>query len=288
MKLRDIYSSAEGPVFSFEFFPPKTPKGEENLLAEAAILKGLNPSFFSMTYGAGGSTRDKTIDLGERIRTATGIETVCHVTCVGQSRDEVRGVLSEISGRGMKNIMALRGDPPRGQTDWRPHPEGFRYASELMDAAREIADFSIAVAGFPEKHPDSPDRESDLKYLKLKIDHGADAVVTQFFFDNDDFFRWRDDLVAAGVNIPLVPGVIPILSAAQISRFAELSGARIPGNLQKLLEAAGGDEAAAARAGADYAAAQIRGLLDGGAPGVHIYCLNKSASSVGIFRQLAS
>ncbi|MBI3737219.1 methylenetetrahydrofolate reductase, partial [Candidatus Sumerlaeota bacterium] len=158
MKLRDIYKSKR-PVFSFEFFPPKTEKGEAALVEEAQKLKRLSPSFFSMTYGAGGSTRDKTISLGHHIRKTTGVETVCHVTCVGQSRDEVRSVLREIQALGMENVMALRGDPPAGETAWRPHPEGFRHAYELVAEAKKMGEFSIAVAGFPETHPESPNRE---------------------------------------------------------------------------------------------------------------------------------
>jgi methylenetetrahydrofolate reductase (NADPH) len=285
MKLKEIYAGAR-PVFSFEFFPPKTAKGEEGLLEEVARLRRLSPSFFSMTYGAGGGTRDRTVSLGRRIRDLSGVETVCHITCVGQSREEVRAVLREIKSLGMENVMALRGDPPPGETQWRPHPDGFVHASELVAEARAMGDFSIAVAGFPEMHPESASRESDLHYLKLKIDAGADAVVTQLFFDNEDFHRFNRDLKSMGVRVPIVPGILPILSAPQVRRFAGLCKARIPKHLDARLREVEGDDEAARRLGVEYAAAQMEDLLDRGVPGVHLYCLNRAQSAEAIFDRL--
>lgn len=289
MKLREIYArsrDAARPVFSFEFFPPKSAEAEASLFAEAERLKALGPAFFSMTYGAGGGTREKTVDLGARLRETVGVETVCHVTCVGQSRDEVRAVLEELRGRGLENVMALRGDPPPGVAAWTPHPRGFRHAFELVQEARALGDFSVAVAGFPEMHPESTSREDDLRYLAMKVDAGADAVVTQLFFDNEDFFRFERDARAAGVKVPIVPGILPPLSAKQVRRFAALCKARIPAALDDALSAAGDDEEACREVGIRHAAAQIAGLLERGAPGIHLYCLNRSGPATEIFRRV--
>ncbi len=285
MKLREIFDRST-PVFSFEFFPPKTDKGEQSLLTEAQELKSLNPGFFSMTYGAGGSTREKTVDLGDRIRQQTGVETVCHVTCVGQSKDEVRAVLRDMKSRKMQNVMALRGDPPAGETNWQPHPDGFRHAYELVAEARSMGDFSVAVAGFPETHPEAVSREADLQFLKAKVETGADIIVTQLFFDNEDFFRYDRDVKALGVKVPIVPGIMPILSAKQILRIATLSNARIPADLAAALRNVGDDDEAAAKLGIAYAAQQIKGLLAHGVPGVHLYCLNRASSAKAILQEM--
>ena len=285
MKLRDIYRSTK-PAFSFEFFPPKTEAGERTLFEQIEILRTLRPSFFSMTYGAGGSTRDKTISLGQKIREISGVETVCHLTCSGQSRDEIRAVIGEIQAHGMENVMALRGDPPRDQIDWKPHPEGFRYAVDLVRAIREIGDFSIAVAGFPEVHPEAISRESDLNFLKQKVEAGADVVVTQLFFDNEDFFRFERDVKALGIKVPIVPGIAPITSAAQIRRLTTLSKARVPPKLDRALKRVENDDSAAREFGIQYTAEQIQGLLDHGVAGVHLYCLNRAAACKAIFEKL--
>ncbi len=285
MKLRDLFNRSQ-PVFSFEFFPPKTDKGQADLLREADNLKALSPGFFSMTYGAGGSTRDKTVSLGHKIWRTTGVETVCHLTCVGQSKEEVRAVLREIKSLGMENVMALRGDPPKGQERWKPHPDGFHHAVELVAEAKAMGDFSVAVAGFPETHPEAVSREADLRYLKQKVETGADVVVTQLFFDNEDFFRFEKDLRALGVTVPIVPGIMPILSAKQILRITSMSKARIPEQLNAQLAAVQEDDEAGRELGIDYAVAQIRSLLDHGVPGVHLYCLNRARSARMIFERL--
>lgn len=285
MKIKDLYLDSK-PVFSFEFFPPKTPQGEQSLLGAAGRLKELGASFLSMTYGAGGSTREKTIELSDLVRSTSGVETVCHVTCVGQSRDEVRAVLEQMRDRGMMNVMALRGDPPRGEAGWTPHPDGFRYAAELVREAKSLGDFSVAVAGFPEIHPESPDRETDLRMLKLKIDSGADVVVTQLFFDTDAFIRFDRALKSARVEIPIVPGIMPIQSVGQVRRFTALCGSAIPPELDARLTEVENDDEAARALGVEYAAEQIARLLDYGVPGVHIYCLNKTESSEEIFEKL--
>jgi len=215
VKIRDLYAQP-GITLSIEFWPPKTEKGDENLFREITVLKSLNPSFCSMTYGAGGSTREKTVDLVDRIHRECEMEVMCHLTIVGQSKEEVRSVLVKLKEKGIENLIALGGDPPQGVADWKPHPDGFRYSVDLVREAMAHQWFSIAVAGFPEVHPRAESREADLRYLKGKVDAGADAVITQLFFNNDDFYRYVGDLKKLGVSVPIVPGVLPILSVPQI------------------------------------------------------------------------
>lgn len=277
MKLRDLYGR-RGLTLSIEFFPPKTEKGAENLFKEIAALKTLNPSFCSMTYGAGGSSREKTVDLVDRIHRECGLEVMCHLTVVGQSRDEVRSVLVKLEERGIENIIALGGDPPQGVADWTPHPGGFHHSIELVREAVTHRWFSIAVAGFPEVHPRAESREADLSYLKEKVDAGADVVITQLFFGNEDFYRYVEDLRKMGVHVPIVPGVLPILSVPQVRRFTALCGAKIPLHLERLLAKVEGDDEGAVRLGIDYATEQCEGLLTFGVPGIHFYSLNKSRS----------
>jgi methylenetetrahydrofolate reductase (NADPH) len=286
VKLRELYSRP-GPVFSIEFFPPKTEKGDESLFAEIDSLKSLHPAFCSVTYGAGGSTRTRTVDLVDRIHRECGLEVMCHLTVVGQSKDEVRSVLRRLKEKKIENIIALSGDPPQGTTDWTPHPDGFHHSIELVWEAVSHGSFSIAVAGFPEVHPRAESRESDLKYLKAKVDAGADVVITQLFFDNDDYYRYVEDLRKLGLGAPVVPGVLPVLSAAQVRRFAALCGARIPARLEHRLALVENDEEAAARLGIDYATEQCAALLAFGAPGIHFYSLNKSRSVKAIFANLS-
>lgn len=285
MRLRELYSRP-GRTFSVEFFPPKTDKGEESLFEEIAALKKLNPSFCSVTYGAGGSTRGKTVELVERIRRECRMEVMCHLTVVGQSKDEVRAVLTGLKEKGIENLIALGGDPPQGVVDWVPHPDGFSHSVELVREAGSYRWFSIAVAGFPEVHPRAQSREADLIYLKEKVDAGADVVITQLFFDNEDFYRYVDDLQKMGVRAPIVPGILPVLSAPQVRRFASVCGAKIPPRLERLLAKVEEDDEGAARLGIDYATEQCQGLLSFGVPGIHFYSLNKSRSVSAIFKNL--
>ena len=285
MKLRDLYARPT-LTFSVEFFPPKTEKGDENLFKEIAVLKTLNPSFCSVTYGAGGSTREKTVDLVDRIHRECGIEVMCHLTVVGQSKQEVRSVLAKLRQRGIENMIALGGDPPQGIVEWTPHPDGFHHSVELVREAAGHRWFSIAVAGFPEVHPRAESREADLRYLKEKVDAGADVVITQLFFDNEDFYRYVDDVKRLGVRVPIVPGILPILSVPQVRRFTALCGAKIPPGLEQLLAEVDNDEEGARRLGIDYATGQCEGLLAFGAPGIHFYSLNKSRSVKAIFQNL--
>ena len=285
MRLRDLYAR---PVLtlSVEFFPPKTDKGEQSLFHEVEVLKKLNPSFCSMTYGAGGSTREKTVDLVDRIHRECGVEVMCHLTVVGQSKAEVRSVLEKLKAKGIENIIALGGDPPQGVIDWTPHPDGFHHSVELVREAVAHDWFSIAVAGFPEVHPRAESREADLRYLKQKVDAGADVVITQLFYDNEDFYRYVEDVRKLGVKVPIVPGVLPILSVPQVRRFTALCASKIPPRLEAMLAKVENDDEGAIRLGIDYATQQCEGLLCFGVPGIHFYSLNKSRSVKAIFENL--
>lgn len=285
MKLADLYARS-GLTLSVEFFPPKTEKGEENLFSEIAIIKRVNPGFCSVTYGAGGSTRDKTVGLVESIHSECGLEVMCHLTVVGQSKMEARAILARLKEKGIENVLALGGDPPQGMTDWRPHPDGFHHAIELVREATGFGCFSVAVAGFPECHPRATSRAADLRFLKEKVDAGAAAVITQLFFENDDYFRFVEDLRKLGVAVPIVPGVLPILSAPQVRRFAALCSAKIPPKLDKELAKVESDDGAAVEMGIEYASRQCEQLITFGVPGVHFYSLNKAYSVQAICKNL--
>jgi methylenetetrahydrofolate reductase (NADPH) len=285
VKLADLYARPE-LTLSVEFFPPKTDKGEENLFSEIESIKRLNPAFCSVTYGAGGSTREKTIELVHRIHRTFGLEVMCHLTVVGQSKDEARAVLRELKEKGIENIIALGGDPPQGTVDWQPHPNGFHHAAELVREAVMFSGFSIAVAGFPEVHPRAESRASDLRYLKEKVDAGAVAIITQLFFDNDDYYRYVEDVRRLGIDVPIVPGVLPILSVPQVRRFTSLCCAKIPASLERELVKVETDDKAAMQLGIDYATRQCEGLIKFGVPGLHFYSLNKSYSVRAVCQNL--
>ena len=285
MKLADLYARS-GLTLSVEFFPPKTEKGEENLFSEIEVIKRLKPGFCSVTYGAGGSTREKTVGLVEAIHQNCGLEVMCHLTVVGQSKSDARAVLDRLKEKRIENVLALGGDPPQGMADWRPHPDGFHHAIELVREAVARNWFSIAVAGFPECHPRATSRESDLRFLKEKVDAGADAVITQLFFDNDDYFRFVDDLRRLGVTVPIVPGVLPVLSAPQVRRFTALCCSKIPSKLERELVKVESDDEAAVEMGVDYASRQCEDLIKFGVAGLHFYSLNKSYSVQAICKNL--
>jgi len=285
VKLADLYARP-GLTLSVEFFPPKTDKGEENLFQEIAAIKRLNPSFCSVTYGAGGSTREKTVYLVDRIHHECALEVMCHLTVVGQSKSEAREVLRRLKEKGVENVLALGGDPPQGTTDWQPHPDGFHYAVELVREAKTMDGFCIAVAGFPEVHPRAENRESDLNFLKAKCDSGASAIITQLFFDNDCFYRFVEDLRELGVTVPIVPGILPVLSAPQVRRFTDLCRSTIPAPLEKLLVKVENDDQAAIEMGIEYATRQCEALIKFGVPGIHLYSLNKSYSVAAIHKNL--
>ena len=285
MRLDDLYAQP-GLTLSVEFFPPKTDKGDESLFSEIEVIKRLNPAFCSVTYGAGGSTREKTVALVDRIHRQCVLEVMCHLTVVSQSRDEARAILDKLKQRGIENLIALGGDPPQGAGEWKPHPDGFHYAVELVREAISRCGFAVAVAGFPEVHPRALSRASDLRYLKEKVDAGAVAVITQLFFDNEYFYRFVEDLRKQGVSVPIVPGILPILSASQVRRFVSLCGSRIPDKLELELSKVEHDDDAAVQLGIEYASRQCEGLLRFGVPGFHFYSLNKSRSVAAVCANL--
>ena len=289
--IRDIYArarSAERPVVSFEFFPTKTEEGERILLEKTIpALTQLKPDFCSVTYGAGGSTRDKTLTIVDRIQRQHGLTAMAHLTCVNATKEEISAYLSEARARGIKNILALRGDPPGGTGEFKKTEGGFEFSYQLVEFIRRAGGFSIGVAGFPEGHIACKEGKlADWHRLKNKIDHGADFVITQLFFSNRDYFEFRDFLVKLGVTVPLVPGIIPILSTAQIKKFTALCGADLPGRLLDELEKRGDDDEAAAQYGIEYATRQCEELLREGAPGIHFYTLNKARSTAAILKNL--
>ena len=290
--IRDIYAARKGagkPVISFELFPPKTEEGDRTLLQKTLpALRQLSPDYVSVTYGAGGSTRDKTLMIVDRVQREHHLTALAHLTCVGATRDEITALLGEFRRLGVKNILALRGDPPGGTGEFQKTEGGFEFAYELVRLIRDLNNFSIGVAGFPEGHIACRDgKEVDWQRLKMKIDAGADFVVTQLFFDNDDFYQFRDFLTKkCGVTVPLVAGILPILSGPQIKRFTALCGSRLPEALLASLEKLGGDDEAAIQFGIEYATRQCEDLLRQGTPGIHFYTLNKARSTAAVLRNL--
>jgi methylenetetrahydrofolate reductase (NADPH) len=289
--IRDIYTeklAAKQPVISFEFFPPKTDEGDRNLLErQIPALLATKPDYCSVTYGAGGTTRDKTLMIVDRIQREHGLTALAHLTCVNHTRAEVGTLLEKISALGGKNILALRGDPPGGG-EFTATPGGFEFSSQLVEFIRDRGEFSVGVAGFPEGHVANRNgKPADWQHLKEKVDAGADFVLTQLFFDNADYFEFRDYLTCKlGVKVPIVPGIISIVNATQITKFTQLCGAKIPPALRVQLDAIGNDEAAAAEFGIEYATRQCEALLREGAPGLHFYTLNKARSTVQVLKNL--
>ena len=285
MKIADKLAQS-GHSFSFEFFPPKDDKSAEALLRAVERLRSLEPAYVSVTWGAGGSTHRKTLDVVQMAKSRFGLESMAHLTCVGASKANIDAVLDDIDTRGIENALALRGDPPQGDASFTPHPDGLAHADELVARIRSRWGFSIGVAGYPEGHIESPSLEADLDHLKRKIDAGADFIVTQLFFDNDAFFRFVECVRAAGIEAPVLPGIMPITNVGQIKRFTELCGASIPQRLLDRIEPIAGDREAVIAAGIDYSTQQCRELLEQGAKGVHFYTLNLSRSTKTILENL--
>jgi methylenetetrahydrofolate reductase (NADPH) len=286
MKIKDLFARGKR-VFSFEFFPPKDDAGVAALFETVTHLKELEPSFVSVTYGAGGSTRRKTVEITKRIKQELGIEAMSHLTCVGHGREEISAVLDDIEAAGIENIMTLRGDAPRGETQFVPHAQGFGHANELVTFIRSRKPgFCLGVAGYPEGHPEAPSKEEDLANLKRKVDAGADFIVTQLFFDNRDYFDLRERAARIGISLPIVPGIMPITDVAQIKRFTQMCGAKIPAALLAQLETADGNKDRVAEIGIAHSTEQCRALLENGAPGIHFYTLNKSLSTRTILSNL--
>ena len=290
--IRDIFETAQvtgRPVVSFEFFPTRTDEGERALLEKTIpALRQLHPDFCSVTYGAGGGTREKTLAIVERIQREQQITAMAHLTCVNATIDETCAVLEQTRALGIKNVLALRGDPPNGANEFVKTEGGFEYSYQLVQRIHEFDAFSIGVAGFPEGHVACREgKHVDWQRLKAKIDHGADFVITQLFFDNRHYFECRDFLAAQGVDVPIVPGILPILSTSQIKRFVGLCGADLPPALLSELERRGDNDQAVSAFGIEYATRQCEELLREGAPGLHFYTLNKARSTTEVLNNLA-
>jgi methylenetetrahydrofolate reductase (NADPH) len=285
MKLNNIFKPGRTAI-SFEFFPPKTTTAADRLFEQAKALAELEPAYVSVTYGAGGSTRERTRQIVLRLRQELGLNAMPHLTCVGSGHDELVEIVNDFKNSGIDNIMALRGDPPRGEVEFVPHADGLSHANELVELIRSVGDFGIGVAGYPEGHPETISRIADLENLKRKVDAGADCVITQLFFDNRDFYDFRERCALVGIDVPIVAGIMPILSRRGIERMAGLCGTRIPARLMKRLMRYGDDDAAVARIGAEWAGEQCRDLIDHNTAGIHFYTLNRSTAELEIYRQL--
>jgi methylenetetrahydrofolate reductase (NADPH) len=282
----DEIIASRGPTFSVEFFPPKTDEAREGLFATARSLRELEPDFVSVTYGAGGSTRDGTVEITRELRDQLGLETMAHLSCVGESAEGLAETLDRIAAAGIENVFALRGDPPRGQEDFVQPEGGLGSAAELAAFIGSRWDFTVGGACFPEVHPEAPDLETDLAYLKTKVEAGASFLITQLFFDNQVYFDFVAAAREAGIEVPILAGVIPVASFAQTKRICDLCDATIPARLESAFEAAGGDERAEFELGIAYAAQQCSELLLAGVPGIHFYALNRAPATRAVLGAL--
>ncbi len=286
MRIDEILEVADEPVFSFEFFPPKTDAGERVLGLALESLRQLHPGFVSVTYGAGGSSRSRTLELTKWIKQELGIEAMAHLSCVGSTREELETILDDMRDAGIENVLALRGDPPRGETDWTPHPGGLHYSTELAALITGGYDHCVGAACFPEVHPEAPDLAHDLRFLKEKTDAGVSFLITQLFFDNELYFRFVDEARAAGIDVPILPGIMPITDLSQIKTITGMCGATIPSALREALDWRSHDPEAVLQLGVSYATLQCAELLARGAPGIHFYTLNRSPATRAILSAL--
>jgi methylenetetrahydrofolate reductase (NADPH) len=286
MRIDQIMEEADEPIFSFEFFPPKSDAGERVLGLALESLRQLSPSFVSVTYGAGGTSRGRTLELTKWIKQELGIEAMAHLSCVGSTREELTDVIADMRQAGIENILALRGDPPRGEGEWKPHPGGLQYSTELAALIHADHDICIGGACFPEVHPEAPDLAHDLRFLKDKVDDGVSFLITQMFFDNELYFRFVDEARAAGIDVPIIPGVMPITDLRQIKTITGMCGATIPPPLLEALEWRSHDPDAVLQLGVSYATLQCAELLARGAPGIHFYTLNRSHATRAILSAL--
>jgi methylenetetrahydrofolate reductase (NADPH) len=274
------------PVFSIEFFPPKTEEGVAQLFETVEALKPLRPDYVSVTYGAGGATRDGTVEVAQRIKEDHGLEVMAHLSCVGETQEGLASILRRFEDIGIENVLALRGDPPRGEAEFKPPPDGLSSAAELTGFITDRHDFVIGGACFPEVHPEAESLDADLEYLKTKVDAGAHFLITQLFFDNRAYFDFVDAARAKGIDVPIIPGVIPIASYGQVARICKLCDASIPDDLDAAMRALGGDPEAEALLGVAYAARQCDELLAAGAPGIHFYALNRAPGTRAVMAAL--
>jgi methylenetetrahydrofolate reductase (NADH) len=286
MRIDEIYASGDRPVFSFEFFPPRTPEGEANLYLALAALRSLAPDFVSVTYGAGGSTRGKTLEIVSRIRDEIGLEAMAHFTCVGATTDELRSTLDEMGRLGFENVLALRGDPPQGQEEWTKTEGGLEFSRELVELISGDYPFSIGAACFPETHIHATSAEDDLRYLKGKVDAGVSFLITQLFFDNALYYDFVARARAIGIDVPIVPGILPITTHKQLARVTSMCGATIPDHVLDELHERRASTEAVAEFGVAYATMQCADLLANGAPGIHFYTLNRSPATRAILSTL--
>ncbi len=288
LPLSDLFSQRR-PLRSIEFFPPKDDAGVEALKRTASALKPIAPDFVSVTYGAGGSTRQRTAQVSGFLKSEFGFTVMPHLTCVGHSRTELNEIADRIHAEGFRNIMALRGDPPKGTTEFLAPADGLHHANELVALLKaRHPDFCLGVGGYPEKHPEAPSADADMASLKRKVDAGADFVTTQLFFDNDTYYRFVDTCRRASIGVPIVPGIMPVLSLKQIQRFTTMCGTALPAALVRRLEAAGEAPEIVEAIGIDWALQQIRDLLAHGAPGYHLYILNRAKSALTLAAGLAA
>jgi methylenetetrahydrofolate reductase (NADPH) len=286
MRIDEILSGPE-PSFSVEFFPPKTDEGRETLFETVRVLRDLEPSYFSVTYGAGGTTREGTVETVRTIRDEYGVESMAHLSCVGETADGLRQVLDRVAEAGIENVLALRGDPPAGEGAFVPHEGGLASATELAELiTKEYPGIAIGGSCFPEVHPEAESLEADIAYLKTKVEGGATFLITQLFFDNHHYFDFVAAARAAGIEVPIIAGVMPITSYAQIVRFCKLCEATIPEKLAKAMEALDGDERAEFNLGVAWASAQSAELMRGGCPGIHFYALNRYPATRAILSML--
>jgi len=285
MKISQILNQGQ-KIFSFEFFPPKTDEGFAQLYQTIENLKSWNPGYVSVTYGAGGSTRSKTIDLVGRIKGQIELESMAHLTCVGHTADEIRDILDLLKEKGIENILALRGDPPQGEEKFVKTENGFEFGNELVAFIRKNYSFCLGVAGYPEGHVECPDKSADLENLKRKVDAGADFIVTQLFFDNRFFIEFLERARAIGIQVPIIPGIMPIINAKQTKRFTKMCGASIPSDLLTRLEENQEDTLAIGKIGVEHATRQCEELLKLGVPGIHFYTLNRSKATLNILENL--
>jgi methylenetetrahydrofolate reductase (NADPH) len=274
------------PVFSIEFFPPKTEEGVAQLFETVEALKPLRPDYVSVTYGAGGATRDGTVEVAHRIKQDYGLEVMAHLSCVGETQEGLAGILRRFEDIGIENVLALRGDPPRGETEFKPPPDGLSSAAELTGFITDRHGFTIGGACFPEVHPEAESLDADLDYLRTKVEAGANFLITQLFFDNRAYFDFVDAARAKGIAVPIIPGVIPIASYGQVARICKLCDASIPDDLDAAMRALGGDPEAEALLGVAYAARQCDELLAAGAPGIHFYALNRAPGTRAVMAAL--